>query len=100
MLNGLRTDPHIDVYVTGSNSKLLSSDVATEFRGRGKIIHATPLSVAEALFIVFRIRPWTASGRTSNGAPRDGERVGVKAVEVAPGVKNGAIANRVAVGLP
>lgn len=47
VLNGLRTDPHIDVYVTGSNSKLLSSDVATEFRGRGKIIHATPLSFAE-----------------------------------------------------
>lgn len=47
VLNGLRTAPHIDVYVTGSNSKLLSSDVATEFRGRGKVIHATPLSFAE-----------------------------------------------------
>lgn len=47
VLSGLRTSPHIDVYVTGSNSKLLISDVATEFRGRGHIIQTMPLSFAE-----------------------------------------------------
>ena len=47
VLSGLRTSPHIDAYVTGSNSKLLISDVATEFRGRGQIIQTTPLSFAE-----------------------------------------------------
>ena len=47
ILSGLRTMPDTDVYVTGSNSRLLASDVATEFRGRGQIIHITPLSFAE-----------------------------------------------------
>ena len=50
VLNALRSSPHIDAYVTGSNSKLLISDVATEFRGRGQIIQATPLSFAEYRF--------------------------------------------------
>ncbi len=47
VLSGLKTKRDVDVYVTGSNSKLLSSDVATEFRGRGQVIHLTPLSFAE-----------------------------------------------------
>ena len=47
ILNGLRTTPNVDVYVTGSNSKMLSSDVATEFRGRGQIINVHPLSFRE-----------------------------------------------------
>ena len=47
VLNGLRTTPNVDTYVTGSNSKMLSSDVATEFRGRGQIINVTPISFAE-----------------------------------------------------
>lgn len=38
---------NIDVYVTGSNSRLLSRDVATEFRGRGDVIHVAPLTFAE-----------------------------------------------------
>ena len=38
---------NFDVYVTGSDSKLLSSDVLTEFRGRGDEIHISPLSFAE-----------------------------------------------------
>ena len=46
-LSALRTMPNVDVYVTGSNSRLLSSDVATEFRGRGQVIHITPLSFGE-----------------------------------------------------
>lgn len=47
VLNHLRTAPDVDVYVTGSNSRLLATDVATEFRGRGQIIPITPLSFAE-----------------------------------------------------
>lgn len=47
VLNGLRTTPNVDTYVTGSNSRLLSSDIATEFRGRGQVIQVTPLSFAE-----------------------------------------------------
>ncbi len=47
VLNGLRTTPNVDTYVTGSNSRLLATDVATEFRGRGHVIHVAPLSFAE-----------------------------------------------------
>ncbi len=39
MLNELRGYRNLDVYVTGSNSKMLSSDIATEFRGRSTQIH-------------------------------------------------------------
>lgn len=39
--------PNVDVYVSGINSKFLSSEVATEFRGRGKEIRVHPLSFAE-----------------------------------------------------
>lgn len=39
--------PNIEVYVSGSNSKFLSSDVVTEFRGRGDEIHVQPLSIKE-----------------------------------------------------
>lgn len=46
-LNDLRSLPNLDVYVTGSNSKLLSNDIATEFRGRGDPIRLHPLSFAE-----------------------------------------------------
>ncbi len=47
ILNGLLRLKNVDVYVTGSNSKFLSSDIATEFRGRGDVIHVNPLSFAE-----------------------------------------------------
>ena len=47
VLNGFLHLKNIDVYVTGSNSKLLSKDVSTEFRGRGDVIHIYPLSFAE-----------------------------------------------------
>ena len=47
VLNGLLYEKNIDVYVTGSNSKFLSSDIITEFRGRGDQIKVNPLSFAE-----------------------------------------------------
>ncbi|MDE6941228.1 MAG: ATP-binding protein [Lachnospiraceae bacterium] len=47
MLNELRAYKNLDVYVTGSNSKGLSKDIATEFRGRSTQIHVFPLSFAE-----------------------------------------------------
>ena len=47
VLNSLMHIPNADVYVTGSNSKFLSSDVITEFRGRGDEIRVHPLSFRE-----------------------------------------------------
>ncbi len=47
VLNSLLHVSNADVYVTGSNSKFLSSDVITEFRGRGDEIHVFPLSFSE-----------------------------------------------------
>lgn len=47
VLNSLLRINNIDVYVTGSNSKFLSSDIVTEFRGRGDEIRVYPLSFAE-----------------------------------------------------
>ena len=47
VLNSLLRIGGIDVYVTGSNSKFLSSDIVTEFRGRGDEIRIYPLSFAE-----------------------------------------------------
>ena len=47
VLLGLKSLPNVDVYVTGSNSKMLSSDVATAFRDRGEEIHISPLTYDE-----------------------------------------------------
>ena len=47
MLNELKAYKNLDVYVIGSNSKGLSKDIATEFRGRATQIHVFPLSFAE-----------------------------------------------------
>lgn len=49
VLNSLLHIRNVDVYVTGSNSKFLSSDVITQFRGRGDEIHVYPLSFSEFL---------------------------------------------------
>lgn len=46
-LNDLRSLPNLDIYVTGSNSKMLSSDILTEFRGRSDEIRMHPLCFAE-----------------------------------------------------
>lgn len=47
VLNGLNRRENLDIYVTGSNSRFLSSDVLTEFRGRGDEVRVYPLSFAE-----------------------------------------------------
>lgn len=49
VLNGLLRKKNVDIYITGSNSKFLSSDIMTEFRGRGDEIHMAPLSFSEYL---------------------------------------------------
>lgn len=47
VLIGLMNQKNVDLYVTGSNSKMLSKDVMTEFRDRGDEIHVNPLTFAE-----------------------------------------------------
>jgi len=47
VLNGLNRFNNIDIYVTGSNSKFLSTDIITEFRGRGDEIRVYPLTFSE-----------------------------------------------------
>ncbi|MDO4621171.1 MAG: ATP-binding protein [Lachnospiraceae bacterium] len=51
VLNGLADKKNCDVYVTGSNAKFLSRDIATEFGGRGDEIHMYPLSFAEFMTV-------------------------------------------------
>lgn len=51
VLNDFREYSNLDVYVTGSNSKMLSSDILTEFRGRSDEIRVHPLSFAEFLSV-------------------------------------------------
>ena len=51
VLSTLSVTEGTDVYVTGSNSRFLSSDVVTEFRGRGDEIHIWPLSFAEFMSV-------------------------------------------------
>ena len=51
ILNGLLRISNIDIYVTGSNSRFLSSDIITEFRGRGEEIRIYPLSFFEFMSV-------------------------------------------------
>ena len=51
VLNSFLRKPNLDVYVTGSNSKFLSSDIITEFRGRGDEIRIYPLSFSEFMSV-------------------------------------------------
>ena len=51
VLNSLIRRKNVDVYVTGSNAKLLSKDVITEFRGRGDEVHMYPLTFAEYMSV-------------------------------------------------
>lgn len=47
VLNSLLYEKNLDIYVTGSNSRFLSTDIITEFRGRGDQIHMAPFSFSE-----------------------------------------------------
>lgn len=51
VLNGFLYEKNLDVYVTGSNSKFLSSDIITEFRGRGDEVKVFPLSFSEYISV-------------------------------------------------
>ena len=51
VLNGLADRKNCDIYVTGSNARFLSRDIATEFGGRGDEIHMYPLSFSEFMTI-------------------------------------------------
>ncbi len=51
VLNTFLYEDNIEVYVTGSNAKLLSKDIVTEFRGRGDEIHIFPLSFSEFMSV-------------------------------------------------
>ena len=51
VLNSYLRKENIDIYVTGSNARLLSKDIATEFAGRGDEIHMYPLSFAEFISV-------------------------------------------------
>ncbi|MDR0500618.1 MAG: ATP-binding protein [Coriobacteriales bacterium] len=50
VLNGLLRLRNVDIYVTGSNSKMLSSDIMTEFRGRGDEVRVRPFSFSEFMY--------------------------------------------------
>lgn len=47
LLNEIRAYPNLEVFITGSNSRMLSKDIATQFRGRASKIHIYPFSFAE-----------------------------------------------------
>ena len=70
ILNSLRGEPNIDVYVTGSNSKMLSTDIVTYFRDRGSEIRVYPLSFAE-YHAFSELDPYSALGQylTYGGMP-------------------------------
>lgn len=61
VLNGLLRIENIDIYVTGSNSKFLSTDIVTEFRGRGEEIRIYPLSYSEFMSVYNgdKLEGWT-----------------------------------------
>lgn len=60
VLNSFLYENNLDIYVTGSNSKFLATDIITEFRGRGDKIHIGPLSFAEYLsgYVGDKLQAW------------------------------------------
>ena len=83
VLNGLMKLPGIDLYVTGSNSKMLSNEVATNFRDRGEVVRLHPLLFSEFFkasglseyqawnrYLVYGGMP-EAANKTSDAARRD-----------------------------
>ena len=88
VLNGLLRRRNVDAYVTGSNSRMLSTDVLTEFRGRGDEVRVRPLSFSEfmqgfdgdvqqgwAEYVVFGGMPLTLSMRSDEQKARYLERL-------------------------
>lgn len=88
VLNGLLRMQNVDVYVTGSNSKLLSSDIMTQFRGRGDEVRVRPFSFSEfmqgfdgdkyegwAEYVVYGGMPLTLSMHTDEQKSRYLERL-------------------------
>ncbi|MDO4546350.1 MAG: ATP-binding protein, partial [Bacillota bacterium] len=70
VLNSLLHIRNADIYVTGSNSKFLSKDIITEFRGRGDEVHVYPLSFSEFMQVctLDQYRGW-AEYATYGGLP-------------------------------
>lgn len=66
-LNTLLRFPNVEIYTTGSNSKFLSNDIATEFRGRGDEIHMFPLSFAEYMSVCTDDKPQAWKDYTTFG---------------------------------
>lgn len=58
VLNSYLRKNNMDVFVTGSNAKLLSKDIATEFAGRGDEVHMYPLSFSEFMSVYGAISIW------------------------------------------
>lgn len=65
VLNSFLHMKNLDVYVTGSNSKFLSTDIITEFRGRGDEIRVMPLSFAE-FYAICPDKPWDEAWKKYN----------------------------------
>lgn len=68
VLNGLSDQKNCDVYVTGSNAKFLSRDIATEFGGRGDAVHMYPLSFSEFM-TVYEGNRYDIKGKSYIGTP-------------------------------
>lgn len=70
LVNGLNSHDNIDVYVTGSNSRFLSHDIRTIFRGRGDEIRVFPLSFREFCQEIGDVREAWMTYSTFGGMPR------------------------------
>ncbi len=69
LVNGLLHIENLDIYVTGSNSKFLSSDILTEFRGRGDEVRVFPLSFSEFVTAYDDVRTAWKDYYTYGGLP-------------------------------
>lgn len=69
LVNGLMHIENLDIYVTGSNSKFLSNDILTEFRGRGDEVRVFPLSFSEFVTAYDNIRTAWKDYYTYGGLP-------------------------------
>lgn len=90
VLNGLADKKNCDVFVTGSNAKFLSRDIATEFGGRGDEIHMYPLSFSEFMSVLFFKKSAATVGMNSTPRGRMNPRrinpspLALRCIEVIP----------------